>query len=410
MPDFWTSKREARGVGEGMRSEDSRQAVEVSRTVGAARSNPPGKQGFGSLWPIKSALAELRARSRLVEPRLLPIGEAAGRVLAEPMRSPAPVPAHPTALRDGWAVAAGDVVGASSYSPVVVAAPSWVEAGQPMPAGTDAVLPPDAVTAQNGLAEIVADVAPGEGTRRAGDDARSGTILREAGEWVRPSDIAVARVTGIEQVLVREARVHVLSVPGPPALDASTDLVARLAEGTGAVVERTRLPCRDASDVAGALSKAESDLVLIVGGTGLGRGNHAAAALAASGSLIAHGIALRPGETCGCGVVGTTPAILMSGFVDSALAATLTLVLPCLDHLMGAAPRLPSLAGPLTRKVSSAIGMAEIVLLRRVGDGLEPLAGGDLTLAAIAGADAWLAVPPDSEGYAGGETVAAFLL
>jgi molybdopterin biosynthesis enzyme len=108
-------------------------------------------------------------------------------------------------------------------------------------------------------------------------------------------------------------------------------------------------------------------------------------------------------------VVGATPAILVPGFIDAVLAAMLML-LPCLDHLMGAAPRLPCLAGPLTRKVSSAIGMSEIVLLRRVGEGLEPLAAGDLTLAAIAGADAWLAVPPDSEGYAAGETVGAFLL
>ncbi len=390
-----------------MRREDSEQAVQVSRTVGAAWSNPPQKQGFGALWPVERALGALRARSRLVDPRPLPIGEAAGRVLAEPMRSPAPVPARATATRDGWAVAATDVVGASSHSPVVLAAPPWVEAGQPMPAGTDAVLPPDGVTAQNDLAEIVADVAPGEGVRRAGEDVLSGAILREAGERVRPSDIAVALGAGIEQVSIRAARVHVVSLP---AVDISGDLVARLAEGAGALVGRTGLTSRQAGDIADALSKAETGLIVVIGGTGLGREDHGAEALAASGSLIAHGIALRPGETCGCGVAGTTPTILVPGRLDSALAATLALVLPCLDHLMGAAPRLPSVSGPLTRKVSSAVGMTEIVLLRRVGEGLEPVAAGDLTLAAIAGADAWLAVPPDSEGFAAGETIAAFLL
>ena len=393
-----------------MRREDSEQAVQVSRTVDAAPSDAPAKQGFRSLSSLERALTELRARSHLVDPCSLPMGEAAGRVLAAPIRSPAPVPAHATARRDGWAVAAGDVIGASSYSPVAVAVPRWVDAGQPMPAGTDAVLPPDAVIAQNGVAEIVTDVAPGEGTRRGGDDAAFEAILREAGERVRPSDVAVALAAGVEQALIREARVHMLSLPGPPALDASADLVARFAGAAGAVVGRTSLPSRDAPDIAQALRKAEADLVVILGGTGLGREDHAPAALAASGSLLAHGIAIRPGETCGCGVVGTTPAILVPGFVDSALAATLTLVLPCLDHLMGAAPRLPALAGPLTRKVSSVVGMTEIVLLRRVGEALDPLAAGDLTLSAIAGAEAWLAILPDNEGFAAGETVGAFLL
>jgi molybdopterin molybdotransferase len=361
--------------------------------------------------PVERALAELRARTRLVDPRSLPIEATARRVLVEPIRSLSSVPAQAIALRDGWAVAAGDVVGASSYSPVVVTAqPPWVEVGQAMPAGTDAVLPPDAVTAQDGFAEIVAEIAPGEGIRRAGEDAPSGATLREVGERVRSSDIAVALAAGIERIVVHEARVRILSLAGPAALDASGELVARFVAAAGAAAERVGVPSRDIEAIAGALSGAGPDLILLVGGTGLGHEDHAAEALAASGSLIAHGIALRPGETCGCGVVGTTPVILVPGRLQGALAAALTLALPCLDHLMRAAPRLPPLSGPLTRKVSSAVGMTEIVLLRRTGEGLEPLAAGDLTLAAIAGADAWLAVPPESEGFAVGETVAAFLL
>jgi molybdopterin molybdotransferase len=321
------------------------------------------------------------------------------------------MPAHAAALRDGWAITAGDVVGASSYSPVLLAAhPAWVEAGQAMPAGTDAVLPPDAVAVRDGLSEIVAEAVPGEGVRRMGEDAPPGAILREAGERVRSSDIAVALAAEIEQVLVRKARVCVLSIPGAAALDAASELVTRFAEAAGAAVERISPTSRDAKAMAGTLRDERSDLILIVGGTGLGQQDHAAEAVTAAGSLIAHGIALRPGETSGFGVVGTTPVILVPGRLESALATTLALVLPCLDHLMNAAPRLPSLSGPLTRKVSSAIGMTEMVLLRRMREELVPVAAGDLTFAAIASADAWLAVPPDSEGFAAGETVAAFLL
>jgi molybdopterin biosynthesis enzyme len=186
--------------------------------------------------------------------------------------------------------------------------------------------------------------------------------------------------------------------------------VVRLAEAAGAVVERIGIPSRDAKTIAASLTKNEADLIVVVGGTGFGRSDHAAEALAASGSLIARGIALRPGETSGCGVVAGRPVILVPGRLEAALAATLTLVLPCLDHLMGATPRFNFLGGQLTRKVSSTVGMTDVVLLRRTWDGLEPVAVGDLTLAAIAGADAWLAVPPFGEGFAAGETVTAFML
>jgi molybdopterin biosynthesis enzyme len=279
-----------------------------------------------------------------------------------------------------------------------------------MPAGTDAVLSPDAVIVQNGAAEIVAETAPGEGVRRAGEDAASGAVLRGAGERVRQSDIAVALGVGAEEAVVRAARVRIISLHGSGGRDAGGELVARLTETAGATVQRVMLPSRDAATIGAALTGAASDLIVVVGGAGLGREDHAAEALAASGSLMAHGIALRPGETSGCGMVGDTPVILVPDRIEAALAATLTLVLPCLDQLMAAAPRRPSLSGALTRKVSSAVGLTDLVLLRRHGEGLEPVAAGDLTLGSIAAADAWLAVPPESEGFAAGETVAAFLL
>ena len=64
----------------------------------------------------------------------------------------------------------------------------------------------------------------------------------------------------------------------------------------------------------------------------------------------------------------------------------------------------------MTRKIASGLGMSEIALLRLTRDGLLPLACGDLTLSAIAAADHWLAVPPESEGFPPGELVEAFRL
>jgi molybdopterin molybdotransferase len=170
------------------------------------------------------------------------------------------------------------------------------------------------------------------------------------------------------------------------------------------------LRSRDVASIGAALRQHGADLIVVVGGTGLGHADPAAEALAQGGSLIAYGLAMRPGETSGCGVVGATPVILAPDRAESALAATLVLVRPCLDHLLAAWPGRPCVSGRLTRKIVSTVGMTEIVLLRATGQDLEPIAVADVTLAAIAQADAWLAVAPDSEGFAAGETVTAFVL
>jgi molybdopterin molybdotransferase len=330
-------------------------------------------------------------------------------VLAEPLRATAPVPAYAVALRAGWAVAAADVVGASPYAPVQLAKAGRVKAGQALPAGMDAVVPPDAATSRTGFWEIVAETAPGEGVRRAGEDAAAGVILRAAGEQMRPNDIAVAHALGISHLLVRQARVRILSLPAAAGVDAAADLVSRVAEAAGVSVEQISLTSGDTAAIAASLAEPGSNLSVVVG-TGSGRNDPGHEALAAAGSVITGGIALRPGESSGCGFVGAVPVILAPGRLEGALAATLTLIVPCIDYLTGASARLPPLSGPLTRKVSSVVGMTDLVLLRRRAESLEPVAVGDLTLAAIAGADAWLAVPPDSEGFAAGETVRAFLL
>lgn len=385
-------------------------ASTVGSGADAAEPISERRRIVGSLVPLDQAIAELVARLRPLEPCTLPIEEALGRILAEPIRSYASLPAVSTALRSGWAVSADDTVGASSYSPVQVARkPTWVEGGQPLPDGTDAVLPFDAVVNEAGFSEIIVEVAPGESVRRAGENCPSGAILRQAGEVVRPIDVGVAPAADIRRVVVRVARVRVLSLSRTAETDASIALVARLAEAAGAAVERVDAPVRRPKAIADALKIDGRDLIVVLGAS-LHPEAHQAALPIGFPPLIAAGIALRPGEGCGYGSVGAAPTITIPGSLDAALAATLALVLPCLDRLMQTAPRTSAISGPLTRKVSSAVGLTEIVLLRRAGLALEPLAVGDLTLTAMAQAEAWIAVPPASEGFAAGETVTALLL
>ena len=65
---------------------------------------------------------------------------------------------------------------------------------------------------------------------------------------------------------------------------------------------------------------------------------------------------------------------------------------------------------PLKRKIASSVGIAEIVLLENNEGNWLPSAIGDLSLEAVARADAWLAVPGGSEGHAAGTPVDAYML
>ncbi len=85
------------------------------------------------------------------------------------------------------------------------------------------------------------------------------------------------------------------------------------------------------------------------------------------------------------------------------------LALPVLDALSGLWPRQP-VTLPLARKIASSVGITELVLLEEIEGRWMPLAVGDLSLDAIARADAWLAVPGAAEGYAAGTPVDAYML
>src|SRR5262249_42601488 len=158
---------------------------------------------------------------------------------------------------------------------------------------------------------------------------------------------------------------------------------------------------RDAASIAEILDTTACDLLLTVGGTGVGRRDAAVTALAARGEVLAHGIALQPGRTAAIGRLGRVPVIALPGSPDQALAAWLALARPVHSHL-SARQRQKPVTLPLARKIASSVGIAEIALLAEEQGTWLPLAVGELSLQAIARADAWLLVGGDSEGFAAG--------
>ena len=352
----------------------------------------PGSASADLPVPLARVLARLLEGVGPVLTRTVALREAQGAILGAPIVVPFPVPARATALRRGYAVASRDTIGAGPYSPLPLPAPpSIAEPGDALPIGMDAVLPEDAVLVTSGQAEAHESAAPGQWTRRAGEDAPGGTVLRAAGQRMRDIDVALARTADVSDCDIRRPRL--LLVDGGADCTPVIELFRALGQSAGAEVQ-----------ISASKSAADADLICAFGDDArltLLSGQRA--------DVVAHRLALRPGEDGSALRFGRCPVLLVPDRLADALGLWLGLALPILRNLAVAAPSTPT-SGRLSRKLSSAIGVSELALLRRNPDGFEPLAMGDLPFAAMSEADAWLMIPPDSEGFAAGEIVEAELL
>lgn len=359
-----------------------------------------------SLTPLDTALATLLDELEPLAPVELPLVEAAGCIAAGTPLLTA-YPSHDVAAADGWALSANDLVGASSYSPLpLTKAPLWVEAGDAMPQGCDCVLDADAVDVSGPLAQVLAEGLPGQGVRRTGRGVADRAPAGTAGCPLHAADLLLARLSGVDRLGVRQPRLRIVNVPGATA---TMHLIADIARAAGLHVSSHEARARDGASIADALDASACDLVVTIGGSGVGHRDAAVAALAQRGDVIAHGLALQPGRTAAVGRLRKVPVVALPGAPDQALAAWLALVIPIIDRLSARHMRRP-VTLPLARKIASGVGIAEIALLAEEHGAWMPLAIGEWPLRAIVDADAWLLVPGSSEGFAAGTPVDAYLM
>ena len=154
------------------------------------------------------------------------------------------------------------------------------------------------------------------------------------------------------------------------------------------------------------MADQQTDAVIAIGGTGSGRSDHAVQTLARFGRVEAHGVAVSPGETAAFGFVGERPVLLIPGRIDAVLAVWFLIGRHLVAKLAGGSVTPASALLPLKRKITSTIGMTELVPVGCAdGDG-GAAASGYLSFTALTRSDGWIAVPADSEGFAAGTPVA----
>ncbi len=338
------------------------------------------------------------------------VSRSVGCIAADDIVAAQASPASDEALVDGRAVNSGDLIGSSPMSPAFAMDESpRVRVGDQMPSHCDAVIDEALVAGTEAPFEIHGSAAPGEGVRRAGDDFVDGDLIVRAGARIADMDAWSLAMAGVDAITVRRPRVRIVMVDGSVGVRGSADMIAGFTAIEGAAVEHDEGRFCNAEDMLHALN-GEWDAVFVIGGTGVGSGDSAVAALRSDGSSIAHGIALDPGRTGAAGIARDKLIVCTPGRFEGALGVYLALGRPLLRRLAGASPSPLAMRAPLARKIASSVGIAQVVFLRYADSMWTPLCVGDLTLAGLVRSHAYLIIPEASEGLAEGAVIQALIL
>jgi molybdopterin molybdotransferase len=400
--------------------------------------------GFARRQTVQEATAWLDAQVQRLGPEVVPIRNAAGRVLAEVVTSEVDVPGFDRATMDGYAVVADSTDGATLYNRIPLtmvgdALPASpcprrvargeavrIMTGAPMPDGSDAVLPAESVEATDERREriaAIAPVSPGKHIGKRGEDIAAGTVVLQPGRVLRPQDLGVLSSIGLADVgVVRQPRARLVVtgnelVPsgtrpeGFRIADANGPMLAALAERDGALVDCPGPVPDDPNAILAALL-ASADVVLVSGGSSVGIEDLAPSLVSRHGELAVHGIAMRPSSPTGMGRIGQRLIFLLPGNPVSALCAYDFFAGRAIRALGGRSTAWPyrSIRARLARKISSPIGRLDYARVRLDGDVVEPISvGGASILSSTTRADGFVIVGDDSEGYPAGADVDVWL-
>src|SRR6266700_4041419 len=163
--------------------------------------------------PLEEALARFwAALSRVgaltpLPGEAVPVEQALGRVTAEPVFARLNVPHYHASAMDGIAVRAEDTLGASETSPVLLtvgATATWVDTGDPLPPGTNAVIMAEHVQdLGDGRLEILASVAPWQHVRSMGEDLVATELVLPENHVLTAIDLGALTAAGHTRIAVR---------------------------------------------------------------------------------------------------------------------------------------------------------------------------------------------------------------
>lgn len=394
---------------------------------------------------VEEALEKIVADVRPTAAEPVPIEQAAGRVLAEPLLALLTQPPFDASAMDGYAVRAEDVRKLPAKLKVIGHAAAGhpfdghvgageavrIFTGAPVPDGADAIVIQENTAASGGMVEVLEGQPDRGHIRPRGFDFRQTDMLIAAGRRLGPREVTLAAAAGHGEVPVhRRPVVAVLAtgdelvppgtLPGPGQIISSNPLgVAALLNQAGA---ETRLLgiARDNHDslIQHIEAARDADVLVTIGGASVGDHDLVGPVLQSLGMTLAFWkINMRPGKPLLHGRLGGLRVIGLPGNPVSALICTRVFLLPLLRTLLGlpreeTATQTAPLAEPVEANGPRQHYMRAMLDRQPDGRRLVRLARSQDSslLAPLAAADALVVRPPGAPALPAGAEVPVLLL
>ncbi|HSJ23291.1 MAG TPA: gephyrin-like molybdotransferase Glp [Longimicrobiales bacterium] len=373
----------------------------------------------------------------------VPLDDALGRTLAEPVISPVDQPPWDNSAMDGFAVHASDIRGASETAPVTLRIVDDVRAGgfpavtvhpgeatrimtgAPVPTGADSVVRVEHTRPLDPLhVRVFSDGDAGRNIRLRGEDLEAGASVFAPGRLLRSAEIGVLAMIGCTTPSVsRRPRVAVLAtgdelvepdriadvVAGTHIINSNTPAVSAALRATSCEPVPLGIARDELDDlrtrIAGAM---DCDALITTAGASVGEHDLVKDALEAAGCrTLFWRVRIRPGSPFSFGLIerpgrDPLPVFGLPGNPVSVLVTFEILVRPALRRMQGRREIYPAVQRvTLGEAVRSPTGLVRFLRVRLAPgtDGIPrayltgPQGSGILT--SVAAADALLVMPLD---------------
>lgn len=363
---------------------------------------------------------------------------ATERFLAKDIVSDEFVPAFDRSTVDGFAVISRDLVGCSDSIPAILRKVGesrmgempthtlkpgecfYVPTGGALPQGADSMVMIEYVE-DFGAGEFafVRPVAPGANMIFKGEDLKPNDLNLPIGKQLNPADIGTLASMGMTEVDVhKQPRVGVIStgdelVPvdiplGPGKIrDVNTLMLTAMLQEAGAVALTHEIVPDQRDLLRTAIQKmlAETDMLLVSGGTSVGEHDNMPILIEELGQIFVHGIAIKPGKPTIIGEIDGKPVFGLPGNPVAAFFMFHNLVRPLLFSMSNSKVERTTIEARLSRAVSSNHGREEVILVRLEGDLAIPVPSKSGLISTVSKANGYFLIPRDQEGLASGEKV-----
>jgi len=359
-----------------------------------------------------------------------------GRVAAAPVFAKYSSPFYHSAAMDGYAVRFADTFSAAETAPLLLKNGSealYVDTGDPMPEGFNAVIMIEDVNLAGGHIEIYQPVTPYQNVRTIGEDIVATELIIPENHIIRAIDIGAMLASGNLEIRVRKKTKLAIIPTGteiiepekvkehPPVPPEIIEYNSAMLQGLALDLnmEPIRLPIvkDDLEAIRKALYDASllSDIVVINAGAGRGSEDFTLEAIRSLGEVLVNGAAIKPGKPVIIGIINNKPVFGIPGYPVSAYITFQLFVRPVASRFSALTAKAGELIqAVISRQIASSLGIDEFIRVKVgvVGDKqiATPVGRGAGLLMSLVRADGIIKIPANSEGLSAGHKVTVELL